>query len=301
MLIVEILNKWAPQLSKIGLQLRDRLYEHKLESSSRFQFLDRLYRQLPETNEDELQNLMVTALAAYGLASAILYFNCNLILAEQPDLEEKILYLIHLYAHHDRQLDSGPQACQPSVEMKQGLQKLLEMAPDCRDLIFLTYQAEIETAKLQYQSNLSLNDYLMITELKDGFLFQLIGHLLGIKTQNRELFLIGLIAQHIDDLVDMQEDADKGIHTFARQYYQSEQNIDWIIIYLLGQIDLLPGQYGFLKIALIQMVISVGVNSGKITEELSQKIINHCYIKSSTYKDIFQYWGIWILDGRRRT
>lgn len=111
--------------------------------------------------------------------------------------------------------------------------------PQCKDLIKDLLFYEIESVKIQKNSTLDIEEYYKIAVLKGGYTMLVISALFENNEDNYdEAFLIGVIMQLIDDSLDINEDNDNKINTYATKIKENG-NIDDIFCDIFGKIKMI--------------------------------------------------------------
>lgn len=160
-----------------------------------------------------------------------------------------------------------------NIQLKEAVKiynELIEEYPQCKPFVKDLLFYEIESVKIQKNNNLNIEDYYKIAILKGGYTMLAISSLFKNNEHNyEEAFLIGAIMQLIDDSLDINEDIDNNIVTYATKMKENG-NIDNIFYDIFGKIELIKNH----DLIVVVFVVLSCYLPNKYPENYSKPIFN---------------------------
>lgn len=279
-----IWSKWAPELSVNGyLNLNDLRNLKPNIDLSLLGFDVDILDCVPTKNQSSIQNLTTSGCLVYLFGELLHWTFYQESLMQAPQRRRPLLKLISLYLNHDQLFDNGVDRAQklkhdlPSV-LKHGLHQLNSQYPHIKPALDAAVQAELESVVTQYSDKFDLPQYLRWTEDKGGYLAIVIGHMLDITGYDSELYQLGAIIQHVDDLIDFEEDSQANIYTYVRRLYDIDHSVDKLVYIMIQKLNQLPNKFNIFKVLLTQAIIYAGLSTHLYSTQLQNQIRDRCYI-----------------------
>lgn len=147
------------------------------------------------------------------------------------------------------------------------------------------FKAEVKCFKLQSKDNLSEKEYMRIAEWKGGATCTTIQSLLELPITNHEL-LLGAVIQLVDDMIDLDEDLESGIHTIATFHIKEYESLEPLFIQTIRRIGEMSCKYNFFKpILVLGAMFGIYNHSEWVSDDILIAIDPYIPYKPTTTKE----------------
>ena len=154
------------------------------------------------------------------------------------------------------------------------------------------FKAEVKTMMLQRSSELSYNEYLHICEWKGGLTCEAIQALIGLEVTQAE-YDLGACIQLVDDMMDVNDDMDLGIHTIVTHSYGNNR-LKELLEYIINRLDGLDSKYNLFKpILYTGLLLAIHTNKDKFsldTLTLLEQLEQYIHFNPTTTKESLVEW-----------
>jgi len=147
------------------------------------------------------------------------------------------------------------------------------------------FKAEVKCFRLQSKDNLSEKEYMKIAEWKGGATCTTIQSLLELPITDHELIL-GAVIQLVDDMIDLDEDLNSGIHTIATFHIKEYKTLEKLFIETIKRIGNMSPKYNFFKpVLVLGAMFGIYNHSEWVSKDILIAIDPYIPYKPSTTKE----------------
>lgn len=191
-----------------------------------------------------------------------------------------------------------PECMEPPERMK-GLVNsyinILRVTPQSKIDLIKLFMTELEGVRYQKNPNLTRREYMDIAERKGGLTGIAIQSIFRSDKENGA-YEIGVLLQLIDDMIDVHDDIEDGVHTIATHDLQKYGNMDRIFSYTAAKIYLIPATYTLFRFLLMEALCYALSLKGCFSSTLIRRHKSSILLNGSNGNNIMKIMDQWIKD-----